>query len=453
MKEIAGYLKDKELYVGSNSIMSIHALIFPIAYILISVGTLVELYDIVIRKARVRFLDRLVDIAIRDGVIQAVDGEVKGRGEYEIDANGSLVTDTFVNPHLHMCKVYTLSMAGEEALKLYHGKGMEKSMRAIELASRVKEKYHESWIYENAKKAVLEGLKYGCTFIRAFADTDTKAKLEGVKALLKLKNEFKNTVDIQVVAFPQDGIIKDPGADEFVRKAIEMGADVVGGIPWIELTDDDAKKHIDIMFEIAKEHNKDIAMLTDDAGDPTLKTTEMLAIKTLREGWVGRVAACHARAMHLYPETYFRKLAALLKKGGISIITDPHTGPLHARVKDLIDEGVNVALGQDDIADAYYPYGRNKMLEIAFLASHLLWMTTLDNIETLYDMITINAAKAMGLISYCLHEGCEANIVVLNARSAYEAIWKQDVPRYVIRRGKIVVENREESRFWIEGLI
>ena len=411
---------------------------------------MVEEYDLVIRKAKVRFLDRLVDIAIRDGAIAKIGREIKGRGEIELDANGSLVTESFVNPHLHMCKVYTFLMIGEEAIRYYHESGMGASMIAIELASKVKEKYHESWIYKNVKKAALEGLKYGCTHIRAFVDTDTKAKLEGIKALLRVRDELKGIVDIQVVAFPQDGVIKDPGADEYVRKAVEMGADLVGGIPWIELTEEDAKKHIDIMFEIAKEFDKDIAMLTDDAGDPTLKTTEMLAIKTIKEGWVGRVTACHARAMQLYTETYFRKLVSLLRMAGMSIITDPHTGPLHVRVKDLLNAGVNVALGQDDIADAYYPYGRNKMLEVAFLASHLLWMTTLKDMDILYDMVTVNAAKAMRLSRYGLKEGNEANLVVLNAKSVYEAIWYQDAPKYVISHGKLVVENKEVSEFKIK---
>ncbi len=410
---------------------------------------MVEQYDIVIRNARTRKSpDKPVDIAILNGRIEEM-GEVHGKGEIEIDANGGLVTESFVDPHLHMCKVYTFLMIGEESIRLYHERSMGGAMTAIELAARVKEKYHESWIYENVKKAALEGLKYGCTAIRAFVDTDTKARLEGIKALLRVRDELKDVMDIQVVAFPQDGVIKDPGADEYCRKALEMGADVVGGIPWIEYTDEDSQRHIDIMFEMAKQFDKDVAMLTDDAGDPGLRTTEMLAKKAIREGWKGRVTACHARAMAMYPDPYFRKLVALLRMADMSIISDPHTGPLYARIDDLMSSGVNVALGQDDIADAYYPYGRNHMLEVAFLVSHLTWHTKLGDMETLYDMITGNAAKAMRLEGYGLREGCQANLVVFGRKSVYEVLWYQELPRYVISKGKLVAENQVVSKLHI----
>jgi len=177
-----------------------------------------EQFDMVIRRARVRKNSRkFVDIAILDGKIEDL-GEISGSGEFEIDADGGLVMESFIDPHLHMCKVYTFLMVGEESVKLYHEKGMGGAMTAIELAARVKEKYHESWIYENVKKAALEGLKYGCTAIRAFVDTDTKAKLEGIKTLLRVRDELKDVMDIQVVAFPQDGVLKDPGRTSSVGR-------------------------------------------------------------------------------------------------------------------------------------------------------------------------------------------------------------------------------------------
>jgi cytosine deaminase len=411
---------------------------------------MVEKFDIVVRNARTRASPKkLVDIGIHERRIAEISEKV-GKGEVEVDAKGNLVTESFVNPHLHMCKVYTLQKVGEDALRLYQKSGMGGAMSAIELASKVKEKYDESWIHENAKEAALKALKHGCTCTRAFVDTDTKAKLEGIKALLKVRDELKDIMTIQVVAFPQDGVLRDPGAEELVRKAVEMGSDVVGGIPWIEYTNEDAESHIDKMFEIAKEFDKDVAMLTDDAGDPALRTTEMLALKAIREGWVGRVAACHARAMELYPDQYLRKLIHLLKGADLSVVSDPHTGPLHARVRRLLEGGVNVAFGQDDIADAYYPYGRNKMLEVAFLCSHLLWMMSLVDMEKIYDMITVKAAKAMNVENHELKVGGCADLVVLNAESVYESIWYQAEPRYVISRGKLVVENEEKATFHVK---
>jgi cytosine deaminase len=227
---------------------------------------------------------------------------------------------------------------------------------------------------------------------------------------------------------------------------MEAGADVVGGIPWIEYTDEDARKHIDLMFEIAATYDKDISMLIDDAGDPGLRTLEMLAVKTIQMGWEGRVMVHHARAMALYPEPYFRKIVGLLKRARIGVVSDPQTGPLHARVRDLYEEDVAVALGQDDIADAYYPYGRNNMLEVAFLASHLLWMTTDQDMEILYDLITTQAARAMGIRRFEIQEGNKANLVVLDAESVWEALAYHEPPRHVIKDGKEVTNLNPNTR-------
>ena len=327
-------------------------------------------------------------------------------------------------------------MIGDEALSTYTSGSMGGAMTAIEQAATVKDSYDESWIIDNVRQASDLSVKFGNTYIHAFEDTDTAAKLEGVKAVLKARDEYKDRVEIKVIAFPQQGVIRDPGAEDYVRQAIEMGADVVGGIPWIEYTDADAKEHIDRMFAIAKQYDKDISMLVDDAGDPGLRTLEMLAVKTIEEGWEGRVTAQHARAMALYPEPTYRKLESLLKKARIGVVSDPQTGPLHARVRELYDAGIGIALGQDDIADAYYAFGRNNMLEVAFLAAHLLWMTTFDDMEILYDMITTRAAQALGLKNYELKEGSRANLVVLNAQNMWEAIWSHEAPRVVIKDGR-----------------
>ena len=190
--------------------------------------------------------------------------------------------------------------------------------------------------------------------------------------------------------------MREPGAAELVGEAVALGADVVGGIPWIEYTDAAAREHVRRMFEIAVVNDRPVSMLVDDAGDPGLRTLEMMAVNAIEAGWQGRVLAHHARAMALYPEPYFQKLAALLRQAGMPVVTDPHTGPLHARVRDLLAAGVGVCLGQDDVSDAYYPFGRNNMLEVAFLAAHLLWMTTEDDMERLYDMITVDAAPCHG---------------------------------------------------------
>jgi cytosine/creatinine deaminase len=259
-------------------------------------------FDLVIRNARLRaHPNKLAQIGIKSGCIAAIVERLAGEGAVEIDARGSLVTESYVNPHLHLCKVWTLPMMEEDALRAYQGDNMRAALTGIELASAIKMKYAESWIVENARRAVELAALYGCLHIRAFADVDSKARLEGVKALIRIREEFRGVVDIQVVAFAQDGIVREPGTADLMRQAMRLGADVVGGIPWIERSNADAMTHVQTCFDIAQDFRKDLSMLLDDAGDPNLRTLEMMAVEAIKRGWQGRALAHHCRAMSLYP--------------------------------------------------------------------------------------------------------------------------------------------------------
>lgn len=403
-------------------------------------------FDLLIEDATALERDGRVSVGIRGGeIVEVAPGDL-GDAERTIDAGGGLVGPSFVDPHLHLDKVYTFERAGETSLDRYQAGEMGEAMGAIEAASAVKADYDADRIYANARRAVEAGVAHGVLHHRAFADVDTAAGLEGVEALCRLRDDLAGTVDLTVVAFPQDGVVRDPGAAELVAEAMELGADEVGGIPWIELTEADAERHVEAMFDLAVAHDADVAMLTDDAGDPGLRTTERLAVETLDRGWEGRVTACHARAMETYPEPTFRKLVALLSRAGMCVVSDPQTGPLHARVDDLLVAGVPVSLGQDDVADAYYPFGRNSMLEVAFLAAHLLWKTAAADLRDLYGMITDGAAESLGLADYGLAEGCRADLVVLEADSLYGAFTTQAPPRWVLAGGEVVAETRVDSR-------
>lgn len=404
-----------------------------------------EPFEIVIRDARTRERpETRVNIAIRDGTLAAITTDPVS-GHTELEAEGNLVTPAFVDAQLHLCKVYTLPMVGEEAQLRYRQSGMGEAMGAIELAAQVKAQYDETWIYRNVRRALLDGLKHGVTHVQAFVDTDTRARLEGIKAVLRAKRDLDGVVDVRVVAFPQDGILRDPGAEDYLRQALTLGADVVGGIPWIEYTDADAQEHVDRVFRLAQDFNRNVAMLVDDTGDPGLRTTEMLAVAAIRTGWVDRITACHARAMSMYPEPYFRRLVRLAQQAGVTFVTDPHTGPLHLRAFDLLESGLTVALGQDDIADAYYPYGQHNMVEVAFLASHLLAATTLRQMELLFDMITTHGARVLRLPDYGLAVGRAAHLVVLADESTHDVITRHQAPRYVISHGRLVSETTRST--------
>ena len=213
-------------------------------------------YDIIIKNAKLRNCDTLMSIAVQSGKIAAIEKNLSAEAKQVIDAKGGLTTESFVNGHLHLDKVYTLRMAGEAALTAYNGEGMGGAMTSIERAADFKSAYDESWIIPNVRKACDLAVKYGNTHIRAFADVDSKARLEGIKALLKAREEYKGKVALQVVAFPQDGVVREPEAEGYVLKSLEMGADVVGGIPWIEFTKADEQAHVDRMFDLAVKHDR-----------------------------------------------------------------------------------------------------------------------------------------------------------------------------------------------------
>jgi cytosine deaminase len=398
-----------------------------------------ERYDIVIRRAVLRGgPGKTVDVAVAGGRVAAIGERLVGECATEIDARGGLVSESFVNPHLHLCKVWTASMAGDAAKAAYHGAGMAHAADAIDLAAKVKANYHESWIAENAGRAVALAALHGNLHIRALADVDTKARLEGVKALLRVREAFRGVVDLQVVAFAQDGIVREPGAAALMGDAMRLGADVVGGIPWIEATAADRAEHVRFCFDLAREFGSDVSMLLDDAGDARLRTLELMARAAIERGWEGRALAHHCRAMALYDEAYLGELLPLLARARVPIVTDPHTGPLHARVRELAAAGITVCLGQDDISDAYYPFGRNNLLEVAFLASHLLWMTGRADIDRLYDMITTAAAQAMNLGDFGLAVGKPAHLVVLDAPDELEALRWHAMPAYVVSHGRLL---------------
>lgn len=400
--------------------------------------------DLLLKRARLRGRQELVDIGISGGRIAFIGHHPGAEAERRIDAAGRLTTIPFANPHMHLDKVYTLPVLGEQALKAYHGPEMGKAMKAVELAAAVKRDYDPEWIIPNVRHALALAARHGCLHIRAFADVDPVAGQVGLSSLLQARQEFAHILKVQVVAFAEDGIVRLPGTAALIRESMEMGADVVGGHPFIEFSDSDAAQHIREIFEIAHQYDVPVSMLVDDAGDPSLRQLEIIANQALEFGWRGRTLAHHARAMQLYPQPYFHKLAALLRHAEIGVVTNPHTGPLYTRVGELLAEGCTVCLGQDDISDAYYPYGRHNMLEVAFLASHLMWMTTAQEMETLYDMITTLAAKAMGVDSQ-LAVGAPADLVVLKAPNVLEALRTHQPPTYVISMGQLVDQTEMQA--------
>ena len=404
--------------------------------------------DTVIRAARL--LDgRVVDLVLRDGRtvgVAEVDEAAPGDG-WILDADGRLVTPSFVNAHLHLDKVYSLPLVGDRAISAYTARGMAGAAGAIAIARDVKRHYASSALLPKVRQALWESVRYGTLHVLAFADVDTAAQLEGVRAVLAAREEFRDLLQIQVVAFPQDGVLRDPGAAELCVEALRLGADVVGGIPWIEHTEADAAEHVEWACELAARTRRRVAMLTDDAGDAALHTTEMLASAILRHGLVGRGVACHARATGLYDVPTLQRLIDLARRAKLGFVSDPHTGPLALPVRQFAVAGLSVALGQDDIEDAYYPYGRNNMLEVAFLASHLLDMRTSADQLQLIDHVTTDAARVLGLAGHEIAVGAAANLCIHDSERVVDLLRHHAAPRWVLSAGRVVAETETTTTF------
>jgi len=405
--------------------------------------------DLVVRAGRL--LDgRIVDIAIRAGSIDAVVEHSADRrpGTAVIEADGRIVTPSFVDAHIHLDKVHTLPLLDDRAIEAYTGEGMTGAATAIEIARAVKTgDYRRETLVPSIRRALQEAVRYGTLHMQAFVDVDTAAGLEGLHAVLAARAEFRDVLDINVVAFPQDGVVRDPGAADLCEQALQEGADVVGGIPWIEQTDTDAREHVEWACALAARTGRRVAMLVDDAGDPSLRTTEMLADAMMRHGLVGRGVACHARATALYPEPALLQLIDLAGMAGLTFVSDPHTGPLALPVTRVQQAGIDVALGQDDIEDAYYPYGRHNMLEVAFLASHLLDLRARRDQVRLIDMVTTQAARVLGTVGHAVRAAAPAHLCIHDHERVVDLLREHAAPRWVIARGRVVAETVTTTTF------
>ena len=409
--------------------------------------------DLVIRGAKLRGVSGPRDVGIRDGRIQTIAQRIPETGSEEVDAGGRLLVPGFVNIHCHLDKCLTGAWAE------VWGASSSGSPEAIPAATKVKERFTEDDIISRASRALETSVLSGTTAVRAFADVDTVGGLLSVKSLLKVKERFGSALDIQVVAFPQEGIIRDEGTRELLEKSLELGADVVGGIPWYEGGEDAARKHTDIVFELAGKYDRDIHALVDDNSDPSSRNIEYLFSKAAKEGYGGRVSASHCRgALDSPDDDYARRIVLLARESNSTIVENSHVSlfmygrtdrhPVRrgvTRVKEFLAGGVNVAVGQDDIDDPYYPFGRGDMLELAFVMCHAAHLGSPSELDSAFDMVSYNPAKGMRLQHYGMNVGDSADLVLLDATDVHEALRLQPERIAVIKRGRIVAESRSRT--------
>lgn len=402
--------------------------------------------DILMKNVRLEDGEALTDLGIQDGKIKEIRQEITEDADKTIDAEGRVVIPGLVESHIHLDKALIADRKPNKSGTL---------KEAIEVTAELKPTFTEEDIYERAKQTLEMIIPRGVTAIRTHSEFDPAQGFTGFKTILRLKEEYKDLVDIQVVAFPQEGIFKAPGTEEMMYEAMEMGADVVGGIPY---NDAPADEHIDLVFEIAKKYDKPVDLHQDFSDEADDISIEYLAKKTIEEGYQGRVSVGHLTALHALPDEQLKPIIDLIAEADISVMslpaTDLHLGARNDEynvrravtpIRKLRDGGVNVCIATNNIRNAFTPYGNGDILQTAMLAIPVAHLGGADDLPTVLPMITDHPARAIGLEDYGIKEGNKADLVLMDTKVKEHAII--DIPErlYVIKDGKITVENKKET--------
>jgi cytosine deaminase len=406
--------------------------------------------SLLIKNCILRNREGLWDVYCEDKTINKIGQNPDLDADTTIDLEAKLLVPAMIDPHIHLDKVNIL----DSVRKNVTGTLTE----AIEIIWDRKRQYTDEDVIERAGPVVEAAIRNGTLAMRTHVDIDTVGGLKPLKGVLSLREKYKNVMTMQLVAFPQEGIIKDPGCDKLMDEAMQMGCDIVGGMPANENTPDDSLAHVKYCFDLAEKYDADVDMHVDETDDPFYRTLEMVADETIRRGWEGRVTAGHTCALAAYDDHYAAYVIEKVARAGIHMITNPVTNlmlqgrndrqPIRrgiTRVKELLEAGVNVSFGQDCVNDTFYPLGSADMLQVANVTVHAAQMSLPPELEMVFDMITYDAAKIMKLEKYGLDEGCTANLVAIDAENIREAMAQAPNRPYVIREGKIIVRNERTT--------
>jgi cytosine/creatinine deaminase len=316
-------------------------------------------------------------------------------------------------------------------------------------------------VIRRASQAVERAVKNGVGFIRTNVNVNTNTGLTGLHGILEVRKRYADLVDIEIVALPGGDFFRSEKAEALLRHAVELGADVIGGSPRMEIDDEEGHRHIDKVFDIAKQHSKRIDMHIDAVCDPNLTTIHYLAAKTIREGFEGRVTAGHVVALSYYNDYYAERVISLIKRAGIHVVTCPATTMISApmldkeprtrgvtRIRQLLSSGVNVAIGQDNIDDNYNPFGDADPLTNGLLTAYAGLLSTDDELESLCDMLSLNGARVLGVAYPKLAVGESATFNILNATTLREAFRNRVERSFVLRAGRVVATTTVESKLY-----
>jgi cytosine/creatinine deaminase len=400
--------------------------------------------DLLLRNATLPDGRTGIDVLVANGRIVNVSPRINADAAQTIDAAGQLLTPPFVDPHFHMDATlsYGLPRVNRSGTLL----------EGIALWGELKPTLTQDAIIERALAYCDWAVAKGLLAIRSHVDV-CDPRLLAVEALLHVREKVKPYLDLQLVAFPQDGVLRAAGALEQLKRALKMGVDVVGGIPHFERTMADGAESVRILCELAAAEGRAVDLHCDETDDPHSRHIESLAGQTIRLGLQGRATGSHLTSMHSMDNYYVSKLIPLMHEAGVHAIANPlinitlqgrhDTYPRRrgmTRVPELMAAGVNVAFGHDCVMDPWYSLGSGDMLEVAAMGLHVAQMTSQDGMRACFDAVTVNAAKILELDGYGIAPGKRADFVLLQARDPIEAIRLRATRLKVFRAGKVVAE-------------
>jgi cytosine deaminase len=398
--------------------------------------------DLVVRGAALPDGRKGMDIGVRDGRIVAVEPRLAATGREEIDAGGMLVSPPFVDAHFHMDATLSLGLP-----RLNRSGTL---LEGIALWGELKPTLTQEAVVARAMAYCDWAAAQGLLAIRSHVDVCDE-RLLAVDALLEVRRRVRPYIDLQLVAFPQDGVFRYPRAMELLRAALDRGVDVVGGIPHFERTMAEGARSVRALCELAAERGLRVDMHCDETDDPMSRHVETLAFETQRLGLQGRVVGSHLTSMHSMDNYYVSKLVPLMAEARLGVVANPlinisiqgrhDSYPKRrgmTRVPELMAAGLTVAFGHDCVMDPWYSLGTGDMLEVAQMGVHVAQMTGLDAMGACFDAVTCNAARLLGLEGYGIEPGCNADLVLLEARDKVEAIRTRAARLAVLRRGRVI---------------
>ena len=394
----------------------------------------------------------VVDILVEGERIAAVAPGAATDADHVTDCRRQLVIPAFIDGHVHLDKVFIRGDLRE------HDGTLAGAIGAIHERKR---RYTTEDVRGRARRAIEDSVRAGTTRLRSHVDVDTIGGLVPLEGVMAAARDCADIAEVQTIAFPQEGLLRDPGAYDLMEAALEAGADVVGGMPHWEGDENAQREHVKLCFDLAQRFDRDLDMHVDETDDGAVRTLEMVADEALRRGYLGRVCAGHVCSLSAADDDYAERVIVKCASAGISIASNPVTNLVlqgrgdrglirrgTTRVGELRAAGVNVLFGQDCIHDGFYPFGRDSMLEVALISAHAAHLTNRSDLDFALRGVTEAPAKAMRLRDYGVRPGCRADLQWLPAPTWEEAMRLQPPPSRVWLRGRLVAENSLRSELY-----